>query len=51
MYNLDERFSSLSLAAHCRRHQPPHREVLDDFGNDAEREHQGLYQRESTKIR
>ena len=49
IHPLDERFSPPPLTAHCCQHRSSHRRVFDDFGNDDEREYQGLYQQEFSK--
>jgi len=49
VHHLDERFSFPPLAAHRCRHRSSHRPVLNDLGNDAEREYQELrYQEPSS---
>ena len=39
MYHLDERLPFQPFGAHRSRFQPSHRTVLDDIGDDDEREH------------
>ena len=39
MHRLDERLPSQPFRAHRCRHQPSHRPVLDDIGDDGEWEH------------